>query len=217
MIKIRYIPECLCRFCCRERGEQPEWDTPVSHSMDAESLYFDGTESHKYVKDFNVTAMEEVAYAKALAGSSIHWNTEITSLRDVNLTNGVNPKTLSGRQKLPMLSVVPPAAIIYMAQAMRYGAYDARRTDNSKGYGPYNWREQDIEAMIYVDAAMRHLLAWVDGEGEDGDSGVHPLAHVLATIGILVDAIENKSVIDDRPKIRKNVAERLLKASRRNT
>lgn len=210
MIKIRYIPECLCRFCCRERGEQPEWDTPVSHSMDAESLYFDGTESHKYVKDFNITAINEVSTARG-------WPEEYAdTLRGETLTKVVNPKTLSGRQKLPMLSVAPPAAIIYMAQAMRYGAYDARRTDGSKGYGPYNWREQDIEAMIYVDAAMRHLLAWVDGEGEDADSKVHPLAHVLATVGILVDAIENKSVIDDRPKIRKNVAERLLKQARRS-
>jgi len=117
-----------------------------------------------------------------------------------------NPKTLMGRLKVAMLSVVPPASIIGEALAMQYGAFEAPRADGTKGYGPYNWREQNIEAMTYVDAAMRHLMSWVDGEEVARDSLIGHLNHAKATIGILIDAIENGTWIDNRPKVRKNVA-----------
>lgn len=121
-----------------------------------------------------------------------------------------NPKTLMGRLKVPVLSVIPPAALIHEANAMRYGAYEAARKDGGKGYGPYNWRDQPIEFMVYVDAAIRHLMALVDGEDNASDSGVSHLGHARATLGILIDAIENDTVIDDRPKVRRQTASRLL-------
>lgn len=125
-------------------------------------------------------------------------------------TGGSNPKTLMGRRKSPMLSVIPPASLIYESDAMRYGAFEAPRKDGSKGYGPYNWRDEAIEAMVYVDATIRHLLSWVDGEELAPDSLVHHLGHAKGTLGILIDAIENDTVIDDRPKVRKNAAARML-------
>lgn len=115
--------------------------------------------------------------------------------------NPANPKTLVGRTKVPNLSVVPPAAIIYLGVGMANGA---------KKYGPYNWRDQPIETGVYIDAAIRHLMQWCDGEELAEDSGVSHLAHALSTIGILVDAIENGTVIDTRPKINKRTATRLL-------
>lgn len=121
-----------------------------------------------------------------------------------------NPKTLVGRSKLPILSVIPPAALIKEAAAMRYGAYLAPKKDGTYGYGPYNWRDQPIEYMVYIDAANRHLLCAVDGEDVAPDSGVCHLAHARATLGILIDAIENNTVIDDRPAQRSGTAARLL-------
>jgi hypothetical protein len=53
--------------------------------------------------------------------------------------------------------------------------------------------------MIYVDAAMRHLIQWIDGEEEAEDSGVHHLAHAAACCAILLDAIEGGNLIDNRP------------------
>ena len=35
--------------------------------------------------------------------------------------DGANPKTLMGRLKVPMFSVIPPAAVAYFGVAMRYG------------------------------------------------------------------------------------------------
>lgn len=121
-----------------------------------------------------------------------------------------NPKTLTGRQKVPNLSVIPSAAVIHMGAAMRYGAYEAARVDGSKGYGPYNWRDQPIEAGIYIDAAIRHLMQYQDGEECAPDSGVSHLGHAMASIGILIDAIENGTMIDTRPKVNKQTATRLL-------
>jgi hypothetical protein len=121
-----------------------------------------------------------------------------------------NPKTLTGRRKLPVLSVIPPASLIHEADAMRYGAYEAPRVDGTKGYDPYNWRDSPIEAMIYIDAALRHMLAWVDGEDLAPDSKAHHLGHAKATLGILLDAMENATLIDNRPRVRELAASRML-------
>ena len=100
-----------------------------------------------------------------------------------------NPKDAIGIKKSP-LNLVPPALIIYAAEGMRDGA---------KKYGPFNWRESKVRASIYLAAAMRHLLAYLDGQELAEDSGVHHLAHAVAGLGILIDAKENRCLIDDRP------------------
>ncbi len=124
--------------------------------------------------------------------------------------SGTNPKTLMGRLKVPMMSVLSPASMICEALALQYGAYEAPRKDGGKGYGPYNWRDQDVEAMTYVDATMRHLAGWVDGEDCATDSLLPHLWHAKASLGILIDALENETCIDNRPRVRKQAASRLL-------
>ncbi len=113
-------------------------------------------------------------------------------------TDSTNPKDLIGVKK-PRLSLVSPAGIIYEALAMQNGGAK---------YGPYNFRDKKVQALIYIDAAMRHLLAWLDGEEVAADSGVPHLGHAKACIGILIDALENKCLLDDRPK--KGVAAELI-------
>lgn len=129
--------------------------------------------------------------------------------------SSANPKTLTGALKVPVLSVVPSASIIGEAEAMRYGAFEAPRVDGSKGYGPFNWRDQNIEAMTYIDAAIRHLMSWTDGEELAPDSLVHHLKHAKASLGILIDAMEHGTWIDNRPRVRKNVASTMLEKGKR--
>lgn len=100
-----------------------------------------------------------------------------------------NPKTRFGVTK-PNLFLVPPASIIYQALAMQDGA---------RKYGPYNWRGNSVTASIYVAAALRHIMAWMDGEEFAPDSQKPHLGHALACLGILVDAKETGNLIDDRP------------------
>lgn len=109
------------------------------------------------------------------------------------------PKDAVGATKLSILSVVPPSSIIYEAQAMHYGAYLAPRKDGGFGYGPFNWRTKRIMASRYIDPILRHAFRWWDREDLAPDSMIHHLAHLKATCGVVIDAIETKTFDDDRP------------------
>jgi hypothetical protein len=100
-----------------------------------------------------------------------------------------NPKDKIGLTKVP-LSLVPPVAIAHEALAM---------ADGARKYGAYNWRKNKVRADIYVDAAMRHITAWNEGEERASDSKMHHLGHARACLGILLDALEGGNLIDNRP------------------
>lgn len=100
-----------------------------------------------------------------------------------------NPKTAYGLTKVP-LHLVPPSAKHFLAMGFADGAVK---------YGPYNWRDNAVSASVYVAALNRHMDAWWDGEEVAKDSGVEHLAHALACIAIIVDAMTSGNLIDDRP------------------
>ena len=99
-----------------------------------------------------------------------------------------NPKDLLGAKKVP-LGQVCPVAMAHESCAM---------LDGDLKYGFRNWRQKDVQARIYLDAALRHLQSWAEGEETAQDSGVHHLGHARACLGILLDAQENGNLIDDR-------------------
>lgn len=109
----------------------------------------------------------------------------------------MNPKDLVGAKKAP-LHLVPPAAVIGMADGLAVGAVK---------YGAYNWREQPIEVMTYVAAAQRHLYAFTDGQDYSEDTeavlghAVHHIDHALAGLAILRDALASGKVVDNRPPV----------------
>lgn len=103
--------------------------------------------------------------------------------------DGTNPKDRVGVTK-PPLHLIPSSAEILEAEVMRHGAGK---------YGPFNWRDKQITASIYIAAARRHLVQWFDGEDQDTESGLSHLAHARACLGILLDAVTTEHVIDDRP------------------
>jgi|ERR1017187_6766052 hypothetical protein len=106
------------------------------------------------------------------------------------MTEESNPKDLLGAKKVP-LGQVPAIAIAHEACAM---------LDGDLKYGYRNWRAKKVQARIYVDAAIRHLYAWLEGEEKAEDSGVHHLGHARACLGILLDAQANGTMLDDRVK-----------------
>lgn len=126
-----------------------------------------------------------------------------------------NPKAVMGHRKVPMLSVIPPVALVALGEAMRYGAYESPRADGTHGYGLYNWREQPVSASTYVDAAVRHLLQWWDGEDDDAGSKICHLSHALASLAILIDATANGNCLDDRPMVRHAAASKALDSKTR--
>lgn len=100
-----------------------------------------------------------------------------------------NPKTVYGNAK-PGMKAVPPSALIELGRVMSNGA--------SK-YGLMNWREHTVSSSVYYDAALRHLFRWYDGEDMDDESGLPHLAHAMACIAILIDAMNINKLNDDRP------------------
>ena len=114
------------------------------------------------------------------------------------MNDDTNPKDLLGDCK-PQLHLVPPALMLHAAKAMENGA---------KKFGPYNWRAKKVRATVYLSAALRHILALLDGEDTASDSGVHHAGHAAACLGILLDAKETGNLIDDRPA--KGCAARLI-------
>ena len=100
-----------------------------------------------------------------------------------------NPKSQYGIMKPPM-HLVPPAAKIYLAMGFKDGA---------DKYGPYNWRENEVAASIYIGAAHRHIDQWWDGEDIDPLSKVYHIAHAMSCLAIIADAKETGNLVDDRP------------------
>ncbi len=102
-----------------------------------------------------------------------------------------NPKTALGVAK-PSMHGVPPVALLHLGSAM---------ADGVRKYGLTNWRDKPVSSSTYYDAALRHLLAWWDGESLAADSGAHHLAHVMACCAILLDAEGCATLNDNRPSV----------------
>lgn len=100
-----------------------------------------------------------------------------------------NPKSAAGAAK-PHLGLCPKVALEALARAMESGAAK---------YGPWNWRATPIAASVYTNAIARHWAAWKEGLDVDEESGVSPLAHIMASCAIVLDAQANGMLIDDRP------------------
>lgn len=118
-----------------------------------------------------------------------------------------NPKTAMGAAK-PDLSVIPPISLLHLALAMMNG--DVK-------YGAFNYREKEVSSRVYVAAAMRHLLSYLDGEDFSADTvygafmfeedpvrnpqiaKTHHLGHVMACCAIVLDAEACGMLLDNRP------------------
>lgn len=99
-----------------------------------------------------------------------------------------DPKGAAGALKTP-LGLIPPSAMEQTAWVHGLGA---------EKYGAWNWRETGVCASTYVNAIMRHLNAWRDGEDVDPESGITHLAHIAASCNILMDAHFCGTMQDDR-------------------
>jgi Domain of unknown function (DUF5664) len=105
------------------------------------------------------------------------------------LVDSTNPKDAIGVKKAP-LRLVPPALAIRTAEAMALGA---------EKYGPFNWRSTDVRLTVYLEALLRHVFAYMDGEDFDPESGKLHLSHASACLAIVFDAGAIGRLIDDRP------------------
>lgn len=108
--------------------------------------------------------------------------------RDKIKNDRTNPKDVIGVTKLP-LRFIPPSSLAFLARVMELGATK---------YGSMNWRQNDVRATIYFEAALRHIWSALDGEELDPESGQPHAAHAMACMAILLDAKATGNLIDDR-------------------
>lgn len=88
------------------------------------------------------------------------------------------------------LSLVPRIALELEARVMAMGA---------KKYGKFNYRA-GFDYSRLIDAALRHITAFNDGQDNDEESGLSHLAHARCCLGMLLDCINLGTATDDRYK-----------------
>jgi len=115
--------------------------------------------------------------------------------RAVELTAGIgagypanNPKDSIGRSKLP-LSLWPASATAVGCLGLLEGKIK---------YGRSNWRASPVSASVYIDALLRHVSLYSEGENLSSDVGNLHLGNALACLAILVDSAAHGTLVDDR-------------------
>lgn len=93
----------------------------------------------------------------------------------------------------PRADLLPTAPLLAIAQVLGFGA---------KKYDAHNWRG-GIEYSRLIGAALRHLLAYNDGEDKDPESGLSHLAHLGCCVLFLLEQEAKGTGLDDRYKPRK--------------
>lgn len=93
----------------------------------------------------------------------------------------------------PRLSLLPSQPLIEIAKVMTVGA---------KKYATDNWRNGFEYRSIY-DSLQRHLLAWLEGEDLDKETGLSHLAHAGCNILFLLEQVIHRTGKDDRFNVHK--------------
>jgi hypothetical protein len=106
------------------------------------------------------------------------------------------PKTLGealgikhDQDKAPM-SLLSREALEQTAQVLAFG---------KQKYAAHNWRN-GFEWSRPLSAALRHILAFQDGEDRDPESGLSHLAHAMCCIMFLLEFEKTHPELDDRWK-----------------
>ncbi|MET3559775.1 hypothetical protein ABID39_000452 [Bartonella japonica] len=98
----------------------------------------------------------------------------------------------------PRVELIPPSQLMEIGRVLEFGA---------KKYGANNWRN-GMHWSRLQGAALRHLLAWSEGENTDSESGLSHLAHAACCILFLMECEAKQIGHDDRPKERRKYHDR---------
>lgn len=94
----------------------------------------------------------------------------------------------------PPIALVPRAGLELEALAFEHGR---------KKYGAWNWC-LGLPHERLASAALRHIIAWMDGEDNDPESGVSHIGHARACLGMIAGNMASKLPgLDDRRPLKK--------------
>lgn len=90
----------------------------------------------------------------------------------------------------PRLSLIPKEALWEMGKAFGYG---------EQKYDSHNFKK-GIPVSYSIDAALRHIEQFMDGETCDDESKVHHLGAAMTNLAMAIWTFYNKPDLDDRYK-----------------
>lgn len=90
----------------------------------------------------------------------------------VSVTSGI--KFDNGK---PRWSLLPFKALAEVVDVLTYGA---------RKYAPDNWKKVPDARTRYVDAALRHFTAYINGEKNDSETKMSHLAHAICCLLFLL-------------------------------
>lgn len=99
-------------------------------------------------------------------------------------------KDAIGDPNKPRLSLMPKKAIWALGESLTYG---------ESHYGSHNWRE-GVNISFYLDASLRHILEFADGEDFDKKSKCHHLGSAMANLAMAIETYYERPDFDDRYK-----------------
>ena len=103
----------------------------------------------------------------------------------------MNNQTIKADAGKPRVSLVPSEIIRDIARVREYG------NNKYPEGGPDNWKE--VKPSRYIDAAYRHMLAFVDNPYScDEESGIPHLWHLACNIAFLCE--QTKGIIIPKQK-----------------
>lgn len=115
--------------------------------------------------------------------------TSVTLKNKESLVNDSKSGVKFDNGKVP-LELLPALPLIKIGQVLEFGA---------KKYNDHNWRK-GMKWSRVAGAALRHFLAWLNGEDTDPESGLSHLAHCACCLLFLLEYEKTKPELDDRWK-----------------
>ena len=124
--------------------------------------------------------------------SATTWNSFFTGVEDAtNIDKKPSGSALKfDADKLPV-NLLSSEALMQTAAVLKFGA---------DKYAEHNWR-QGFAWSRPLAAAMRHIMAFNDGEDKDPESGLSHLAHAMCCIMFLLEFEKTHPQLDDRYKV----------------
>lgn len=92
-------------------------------------------------------------------------------------------------QSKPPLAMLPTKALVKIARVLEFGAAK---------YGRDNWRG-GMDWTRMLDASLRHITAYMEGEDCDPETGLSHIAHAACCLLFLLDYEDTHREKDDRP------------------
>jgi hypothetical protein len=91
----------------------------------------------------------------------------------------------------PLLALIPLSTLTLIAKVMQFGG---------EKYGFFNFKEKGMTQTRLLSATLRHIYQHLEGADLDEESGLPHLAHAVTSLTLLIDKINNNSIVDDRYK-----------------